>query len=299
MASTPELHSNVTDTALIFEGGGMRAALTSAVVATLLKQGIYFDWVAGVSAGTSNSVNYVARDAARARKSFVEFAADPNFGSVRTFLRGQGLFNAEYIYEQTSLPDQALPFDWQTFIANPADLHISAFNGTTGQAVVWSKKDLHEMRDLMVRVRASSTMPLLMPPVNIDGNLYVDGALNSHGGIALSVAQEAGFGKFFVVLTQERDYVKPAEKRPGLFRRHFRKMPAVAEAVIARPDRYNATREELFELERQGKAYLFVPETMPVSNGEKSVAKLAAAHELGLIQARKELPAWREFLNLA
>ena len=62
--------------------------------------------------------------------------------------------------------------------------------------------------------------------------------------------------------------------------------------------RYNETRERLFEMERQGRAYLFVPESMPVSNGERSVAKLAAAHELGLAQVRREMPAIREFLGL-
>ena len=43
---------------------------------------------------------------------------------------------------------------------------------------------------------------------------------------------------------------------------------------------------------------LFVPDTMPVSNGERNVARLRAAHELGLAQAQRELHAWREFLGL-
>ena len=37
---TEPMTSNVTDTALLFEGGGMRAALTSAVVAELLRERI-------------------------------------------------------------------------------------------------------------------------------------------------------------------------------------------------------------------------------------------------------------------
>ncbi|MDA8440716.1 MAG: patatin family protein, partial [Propionibacterium sp.] len=61
---------------------------------------------------------------------------------------------------------------------------------------------------------------------------------------------------------------------------------------------YNETRELLFELERDGRAVLFVPDDMPVSNGERRVERLSAAHELGLAQARRELPSWREFLGL-
>ena len=47
------LSSNVHDTALIFEGGGMRVSYTAAVVVALLDAGVHFDWVAGISAGSS------------------------------------------------------------------------------------------------------------------------------------------------------------------------------------------------------------------------------------------------------
>lgn len=297
-AAAQPIRSNVTDTALVFEGGGMRASLTSAVVATLLEAGIHIDYVAGISAGSSNTGNYLARQPERARRSFVEFAADPNFGNLRSWARGDGLFNAKYIYEETGLPDQALPFDWATFRANPATMRIGAFDAESGEQVWWSKDDCPEMADFMVRVRASSTMPVLMPPVLIDGRTYVDGALGPSGGIAIDVAQRDGFDKLFVVLTRERDYRKKPERFPAFYRRYFRSHPAVADALEQRWTRYNETREQLWELEREGKAYVFAPDRMPVNNGERNVAKLAAAHALGLAQAKRELPAWREFLGL-
>lgn len=293
-----ELHSNVTGTALLFEGGGMRASYTSAMVVVLLEAGIHVDFVAGISAGASNTANYLARDRWRARHSFVDFAADPRFGNWKTFLRGDGLFNARYIYEETGLPDQALPYPWEAFRANPATLRLGAFDAESGEAVWWDRGDIREMSDLMVRVRASSTMPVLMPPVRLDGRTYVDGALGPDGGIPLSAAEDADLDRLLVVLTRERGYVKSRERFPRFYRQYFRRHPAVAEALISRWQRYNETRERLFELERQGRAYLFVPETMPVSNGERDVARLAASHELGLAQARRELPAIREFLGL-
>ncbi|MFT4109596.1 MAG: patatin family protein [Propionicimonas sp.] len=292
------LTSNVDDVALIFEGGGMRASYTSAVVATLLAEGIHIDWVAGISAGASNLANYVSRDAGRARRSFVEFAADPRFGNWGSFLRGQGLFNAAYIYEQTSAPDQALPFDFATFAANPARLRIGAFECDTGRGVAWSREDVATMPYLMRRVRASSTMPVIMPPVRLDGHVYVDGALADHGGIALNAAQADGFRRFFVVLTQERGYVKRPTSAPAVYRTWFRRYPAVAEALRVRHLNYNRTREELFDLERSGDALLFVPDRMPVSNSTREVARLRASHEAGLAQARREVPRWREFLGL-
>ncbi len=289
---------NVPDVALIFEGGGMRAAYTSAVVVELLKAGLVFPFVAGISAGASNTANYLAGDGPRAKASFTTFAADPRFGGLGTFVRGQGFFNADYIYQHTSAPDEALPYDFDRFVAHPAEMSLTAFRCRDGATVRWSKRDIGTMGDLMVRVQASSTMPVLMPPVTIDDEVYVDGALGESGGIALDAARAAGYTKFFVVLTQERGYIKAPMKYPRFYQAHFRRMPAVADALLTRPARYNATREELFELERSGDAYLFVPDHMPISNSERHVDALERAHALGLEQARREVPAWREYLDV-
>lgn len=292
------LTSTVTDTALVFEGGGMRASYTSGLLVALLEADIHLPWVGGISAGSSNTCNYVSRDPWRARHSFTDFAADPRFGDWRTFLRGQGLFNAQYIYEETGLPGAALPFDWETWSANPATVRIGGFNATRGEPVYWGREDLPSLTELMIRVRASSTMPVVMPPVTIDGEVYVDGALGPSGGIPLDAAQADGYEKFLVVLTRERGYVKTPSRGDWYVRRHFRALPSVAEALRQRPDHYNAMREQVLELERAGRAYVFAPDHMPVSNSTRDVARLRASHEAGLAQARRELPAIREFLGL-
>lgn len=277
----------------------MRASYTSGLAVALLGAGIHLDWAGGISAGSSNTANYLSQDAFRARHSFTDFAADPQFGNLRTFVRGEGLFNARYIYQQSGLPGEALPFDWDTFAANEAHFRIGAFNATTGEQAYWGREDVSDIHDLMIRIQASSTMPVLMPPVTIDEQVYVDGALGPSGGIPLDAARADGYDKFLAVLTRGRHYTKSPQGNEWFFRRHFRRFPAVTDALLARPARYNATREELFELERAGRAYLFVPEQMPVSNGERNIAKLTATHVAGLAQARRELPAIREFLGLS
>jgi predicted patatin/cPLA2 family phospholipase len=292
-----DLTTTIDDVALIFEGGGMRAAYTSAVVQTLLAEDLFFSWVAGISAGSSNLANYVSRDPKRAKESFVEFAADPNFGNWGTFLRGKGLFHAEYIYERTSAPDQVLPFDFDTFTANPAEVRIGAFECDTGRAVYWGKNDLTTMPALMKRVRASSTMPMIMPKVSLGDHVYVDGALGPSGGIALDAAKADGFTKFFVVLTQERGYLKSPTAAPALYRTYFRRYPAAAAALDVRHLNYNRTREELFDLESSGQAYLFIPEQMTVSNSTKDVPALQCAFDAGLAQSVREAPKWHEFLG--
>ena len=82
------LATNVHDCALVFEGGGFRASYTAGIVNVLLDQHIYFDYVCGLSAGASHTVDYVSRDRVRVRRSFIDFATLPDKGGLRSILRG-------------------------------------------------------------------------------------------------------------------------------------------------------------------------------------------------------------------
>ena len=91
--------TSIDGTALVLEGGGMRAAYTSAVIVKMLGLGWKFPHVSGISAGSSLTANYISRDPERTRLSFTDFAADPRFGNLGTWLAGRGYFDGEYIYQ--------------------------------------------------------------------------------------------------------------------------------------------------------------------------------------------------------
>ncbi len=292
------VESNVKDTALIFEGGGMRAAYTAAAVAELVKQQVFIDWVAGISAGCTNLANYISRDPVRSQKSFVDLVLDPNLGNLRTWIQGAGLFNAEYIYQHTSDEGQMLEYDWDVFEKNPAQFRIGGFRADDGQEVYWGREDVEVPHDFLIRVQASSTMPVFMPPVEIDGQTYVDGALGPSGGIALDAAKAAGYEKFLVILTRSRDYVKKPFRAGAVVDRAFKDFPAVSEALARRPANYNRTREELFDLEADGKAYVYAPTGFTVSNQERRISRLKRSYDEGSEQIREEMPAIKEFLGL-
>lgn len=287
------------DVAVLFEGGGMRAVHTAGVVETLIDAEIHAGLVAGISAGSTHLANYVSRDAVRARKSFVEMAADPNLGDWRSFARGKGLFNAEYIYEQTGLPDQALPFDFETFDASSTEARIGTFRCSDGETVFWGEDDITSMSDLMKMVRSSSTMPVWMPPVLIDGEYYVDGALGRDGGIPLSAARDAGYDRFLVVLTQPHGYRKiPPRRLTPFYRSYFRRFPAVGEALMHRWALYNETLDEIEALEESGDALVFRPHRVMIRSYERRVDRLAEAYVLGREQARREVDTWLDFCGM-
>lgn len=298
-----ELTTNIHDVALIFEGGGMRASYTAGAVVALLENDMHFGRVYGISAGASHTVNYVSRDSARARASFTDLVRDPAFDGVGSLLAGRGFFNAHHLYEgiaeELAGSGDVMAFDFDTFRANPADVHIEGFDWETGETVAWTKADMPTLRDMMLRVRASSTMPIFMPPTCIDGRTFMDGGMGESWGICLDAARRDGFTRFFIVRTQPKGYRKKpiGAAARAVFRAAFRAHPLVAERTIRRPGPYNALCDEIERLEAEGAAYVFYPREMPVDNKETNWEKLNASYEMGYAQAREELPAWEAWLK--
>lgn len=289
---------NVTDTALVFEGGAMRAVFSAAVVEALLEADVNFGYVSGNSASTSHVAYYIARDIERMKNAYTVFPQDPNFGGLRTWLRGDGFFNVNYIFGAAAIPGHPLSLDWDTFQSNPVDYRISGFNGFTGDTQHWGREHIHSPQDFFLRAQASSTLPFFMPPVWIDGQPWFDGAFGPTGGIPIDSAIADGYSKFLVVLTRTRNYRKQANRLGPLVRRYFRKYPALADSILTRHERYNHFHDLLFDLEAQGRAYLFIPEKMQITNGDRNAQRLSLTYKQGLEQARREMPAIKDFLGL-
>ncbi len=288
--------NNIKDAALIFEGGGMRASYTAGFVNTMLEDGLYFDYVAGISAGASNTVNYLSRDTERAKKSFVDIVLKPEFGGWRSFFKGEGYFRAQYIYEETPLPGGALPLDFETFKANPAKMRIGAYDLAGGRMRYFTKDDIHSLQDLVKLVRCSSTLPFFMVPTTFRQKTYLDGGLG--GGIALDIAKKDGYNKFFVVLTRPKGFRKKPLKVPGLVKLYFSKYPHAVDAILNSYLKYNQTLDELEQLAEEGKAFLVYPETMPVTSMETDYARLEESYRLGYRQGKHDLLRWRRFLGI-
>lgn len=302
MIENATLAINQPDVALIFEGGGMRNSYTAGMVVELLARNLNFGRVYGISAGSSHTVNYLVRDPSRARASFVELVKYPRFGGWGSFLAGHGYFNGPYLYEElieNAPAGDPMAFDWDTFRANPADLHIEAMDWDTGETVAFTKADMREARDVGLMVRASSTMPLFMPPTTIGEHTYVDGGMGDSWGILLNAARTDGYERFCIIRTQPRSYRKKpmGAMEQRLFRAAFRKHPIVAERTIARWQPYNELCNEIERLEKSGAAWVFYPDTMDVTNRTTDYDALVRSYETGLAQAQRDIASLLEWLG--
>jgi predicted patatin/cPLA2 family phospholipase len=292
-----DLKSNVFDTALIFEGGGMRASYTCAIANALLKEGIYFDHVYGVSAGSSNTVNYLSRDTERTRKSFLDIVEYPHFSGMRYFLTHRGWFYAENIYQEMGKPGNMCPFDLKTFLANPAKATICGIERDTGKTRYWTKDDMPTLDDLMRRVRASSTLPIAMPPLKIDGEYCYDGGLGEGNGLLIPKAKADGFDRFFIVRTRPKSFRKP-ELPNRWVRRFFWRRPLMQQALDAWGPGYNDMCNEAERLEESGQALVVYAEDMTAENTTVDLAILQQNYAAGEAQAARDMPKWKAFLGL-
>lgn len=291
------LIANVACTALVFEGGGYRAGYTAGIADVLLEQGIYFPFVCGLSAGASNTVNYLSRDRTRVKWAFTDLAADKEAGGIAQMLKGNGYINGDYVYR--GLIDEGVaPFDWDTFSENPANMRIQAFERDTGMTHVWDTADIGDVHKLIDVVRASSTLPWLMHPIEIDGQVMLDGGLGRGAGIPVWLAEDAGFDRFLFLATRPKGYRKEPFSGATLsailaFTSDY---PQLREALLTRWERYNAELERVEELERQGRCLIVRPDEMLVESTTFDVPLLRHSFDLGRAHALRDLPRWREFL---
>lgn len=296
-----KVNKHASNTVLMLEGGGMRASYTAGPVSLLMEQGITFDYVCGISAGSSHTVNYLSGDIQRTRESFVDLVMEPEFGGAKTFVQGKGMFSAHWIYEEAGLPDGAMPFDFATFSKNPTPCAIQAFDRDSGETVVWHREDMTTLKDLMLRVRASSTLPMVMPAVHLNDHVYFDGGLGVGGGIPLQLALDSGCEKIFAILTRPKGYRKPwpdIGKGSRAIAESFRRYPKVREALLTRNERYNAELDKLEALAEEGRAYIVYAEKMAVENDTTDLTRLRASYFDGYEQAQREFPDWLEWLGL-
>lgn len=283
------MHSNIFKTALYFEGGSMRGAYSAGANRCLVEQGVFFDNVYGISAGSSNAVNYLTRDVDRIVGAFGRLMADEKAGSWKSFLRGRGLFDVEYLYHEADMPDGVLPFDYETFAKNPAKLNVFAFDRDKACDVRFTNAQMTCTEDVMQAVRASSTLPVVMPATHLGGATYFDGGFGVGGGLPMQTIIDDGFDRMVVIRTRPRGYRKG--KPDGYMKWLFLRYPEIRKAVLTRNERYNQACDFLDELERDGRAYVFYPEHLTLQGTERDAQLLESNIQAGHAQMLKELPA--------
>ena len=134
----------------------------------------------------------------------------------------------------------------------------------------------------------------MFPIIRIGGQPYLDGGCAD--AIPWRRAFHEGCDRVVVVLTRERDYYKKPGRSDQAIGRAFKKYPYFQETMRTRSERYNACREALFDLERQGRVLVIAPrDTLGCSRTEKNLDTLRRLWQEGYFDGRREIERVREF----
>ena len=279
---------------LVLEGGATRGIFTSGALDYLMERDLYFSDVIGVSAGSCNAVDYVSRQPGSPRDCMIPTDKEGKYYyGIRDFVKEKSLMNMDLIFDK--YPKELLPFDFETYFNSEINCQIVTTNCLTGKAEYMTEDSDNDR--LMKLCRASSSMPLLTPIVNIDNVPYLDGGLAD--SVPIRRAQQMENEKIVVILTKNQGYRKsvlsPTMQR--VYKRAYKSYPNLIRTIFRRSFEYNKTMNYLDQLEKRGEIFILRPQVKPVSRLERNKETLHAFYEHGYKYTERKFDDLMEYLE--
>lgn len=276
---------------LVLEGGTFRPVFSCGVMDALLSEDIMMPYCIGVSAGISDGVSYISRQKGRNLEILQKYRNDKRYMGRSNYRKHRSLFGLDFVFGE--IPNNLVPFDMDTFKKYEGTCLVGVTNASTGGAQYMDAMDMDERYSML---RATCAMPLFFPAIDLNGEKYYD------GGISDPIPSEKAFAdgceKLLVVLTQPKGFVKRLGKYDKLGARILaRKYPAVREAILSRPDRYNKIVRRCEQWEKEGKVMILRPNYL-LNSFESNVQKLETAYWHGYRMTKEKMKKIRRFLGL-
>lgn len=277
--------------ALVLEGGAMQGMYTAGVLDEFIENGISFDGIIGVSAGALFGVNFLSGQKGRVIRYNKRFNSDKNYMGIKPLIKTGNIVDTEYAYVR--VPRELEPFDDEAYKSKSADVPFYAVvtNIKTGQA---EYRRINSVFDQMDTLRASGSMPFVSTPVEIDGELYLDGAIAD--SIPFEHMLELGYDKLVVVLTKSAEYIKKPMPKALAVAMYQRKYPLFAKAIKERHIMYRAQQLRLAKLEKDGIAHIIRPSrALYVHKIEGNPERLEELYQLGRADGAAEIARVEDF----
>lgn len=276
---------------LVLEGGGMRGLFSEGFFDVMQENGITVDGMIGVSSGALFGCNFKSHQIGRGLRYNIRFKDDPRYMGWGSFLRTGNFVNAEFAYH--TMPMELDVFDVAAFETDPMEFYLACTNIQTGQPVY---RQIDQVEDATLEwFRATSSMPIVSIPVEIDGMKLLDGGLVDC--IPLKHLQSLGYERNIVILTQPKGYQKKPNKMIPLFRLFHHKYPKIAECMKRRHEMYNAQLQYIEEQAAKGNVLAIYPDhPLNIGRIELDEPKLRAIYQHGREKAQSMLEDVKRFL---
>jgi len=243
-------------TAFVFAGGGARGSAQVGMLQALMARGITADAVYGASVGAINAAGFCSQPTAAGVDRMVERWR----AITREDVFPQGRFPTPWRYLQQreavhpndgvrKIIDTDLAFE--RLEQSPVPLEVVATSLTDGRTQWFSHGSALE------RIMASAALPALLPPVEVDGELFIDGGVVDNVPIGRAIAQ--GAERIFVLLCGPLHYTPHRYRRPveavltaffiavhAKFARELERLPEGVEVVVFTVDSEPVSRYDDF-----------------------------------------------------
>lgn len=270
--------------ALILEGGTFRPIFSCGVMDALLDNGVDFTYVIGVSAGITDGMSYVSKQQKRNYDILMNHRHDKRYVGFRNYLTDRSLFGLKFAYE--TLPNEVYPFDWETFLKNPAEVKVGVTNAETGETEYLDGKELDKTCGML---KATCAIPFVFPAIELNGKKYYDGGICDP--IPVRKAQKDGQERMLIVLTRPEGYKKTLSRANVAAAKLLRKkFPKLVRPLMTRHMMYNETVAYCEQLEREGKAVILRPtKKVQIESLEKDLEKIDRIYRFGYEEAVRNL----------
>jgi len=143
-------------TALVVEGGGMRAAFSSGVTDAFLQADFNpFSLLVGVSSGASTIASYLSKQEGRNLAVLLDQSCRPEFIRWSRFIRGGDLMDIDWLWQ---VVQQENPLDCERMFAQQRDFRIVLSNALSGEP----EYAVAQPDSFLDVLRASSSIPFMI-----------------------------------------------------------------------------------------------------------------------------------------
>lgn len=279
--------------ALVVEGGALRGIHTAGVMDVLMRCGVYFPYVIGVSAGALNTYNYISHQIGRSADILLHYIRDERYLNMKNIpSRKESAFGFDFMFYGLQ---EYLPFDLERF-NDPSQMFVVVATDVSDGSAVYFRKG--ECSDIFKAGMASASLPLISPPVELDGHLCIDGGVADP--IPFRKAMEE-CEKVVVLLTRHKGFRKrtmPFAERETA-KQLYKAAPQMLEAALSANDRYNDTLDLLEQMEDEGKLFVIRPsKEIDISLLERNTENLGKLYQEGVQDGENVLQSLCEYLGL-